>query len=76
MDLMPGLTTDVIDVGHVVGLTPHFKFREVYYTRGIQDASPLHRETFLGRDRRDVETESALYAGAKGAASCIRSNPV
>ena len=48
MDLMPGITTDVIDAGHLVGITPHFKFKEVYYTRGIQEASPLHRETFWG----------------------------
>ena len=46
MDLMPGLTTDVIDLGHVVGLTPHFKAREVYYTRGVQSDGALHRETF------------------------------
>lgn len=48
MDLMPGITTEVIDVGHLVGITPHFKFKEVYYTRGIQEANPLHRETFWG----------------------------
>ena len=46
MDLVPGLTTDVIDLGHVVGFTPHFKGREVYYTRGIQSDDALHRETF------------------------------
>jgi LPS-assembly protein len=33
-------------VGHVVGFTPQAKFREVYYSRGVQDASSLHRETF------------------------------
>ena len=46
MDLLPGLTTDVIDLGHVVGFTPHFKGRQVYYTRGIQSDDALHRETF------------------------------
>jgi LPS-assembly protein len=46
MDLVPGLTTDVFDLGHVVGFTPYFKAREVYYTRGIQSDSALHRETF------------------------------
>ena len=30
-----GLSTDVIDVGHVVGFTPQAKFREVYYARGL-----------------------------------------
>ena len=30
----------------MVGFTPQFKFREVYYSRGIQETSSLHRETF------------------------------
>ena len=41
-----GLSTDVIDVGHVVGFTPQAKFREVYYARGLSDTSSQHRETF------------------------------
>ena len=45
-DFLPGLSTDVLDVGHVVGFTPQVKFREVYYSRGIQETSSLHRETF------------------------------
>ena len=65
MDLMPGITTDVIDVGHLVGITPHFKFKEVYYSRGIQDASPLHRETFWGA----IDATSRLsrrFTGSEG----------
>jgi LPS-assembly protein len=46
MDVVPGLSTDVIDFGHIVGVTPQTKFREVYYTRGVQDTSSQHRETF------------------------------
>ena len=46
IDLLPGLSTDVLDFGHMVGLTPQVKVREVYYTRGVQDAASQHRETF------------------------------
>jgi LPS-assembly protein len=46
LDVAPGLSTDVIDVGHVVGFTPQAKFREVYYSRGAQETSSQHRETF------------------------------
>ncbi|HEY5626730.1 MAG TPA: LPS assembly protein LptD [Nitrospira sp.] len=46
VDVLPGLATDIIDFGHVLGVTPHAKFRETYYTRGAQDASSQHRETF------------------------------
>ncbi len=46
MDVVPSLSTDVIDFGHIVGVTPQAKFREVYYTRGVQDTSSQHRETF------------------------------
>jgi len=46
VDLVPAFSTDVIDVGHVVGFTPQAKFREVYYTRGTTEAKSQHRETF------------------------------
>jgi LPS-assembly protein len=46
VDLMPTLTTDVINVGHVVGITPQLKLREVYYTRGVTTEQTVHRETF------------------------------
>jgi LPS-assembly protein len=46
VDMVPGIATDVIDFGHVVGITPQAKFREVYYTRGAQSVETLHRETF------------------------------
>lgn len=46
VDLLPGLSTDVLDIGHVVGFTPQVKFREVYYTRGIQTDESFTRETF------------------------------
>ncbi len=65
MDVMPGITTDVVDIGHLIGLTPYFKFKEVYYTRGIQEASPLHRETFWAA----IDATSKLtrrFAGSEG----------
>ena len=46
VDLVPAFSTDVIDVGHVVGFTPQAKFREVYYTRGTTEEKSQHRETF------------------------------
>ncbi len=46
VDVVPGIATDVIDLGHVVGITPQAKFREVYYTRGVQSTETQHRETF------------------------------
>jgi LPS-assembly protein len=46
IDVLPGLSTDVLDFGHIVGLTPQVKVREVYYTRGVQNPDSQHRETF------------------------------
>lgn len=46
VDLAPGIATDVIDLGHVIGIRPQAKFREVYYTRGAQSDEMQHRETF------------------------------
>ncbi|MDE3225613.1 MAG: LPS-assembly protein LptD, partial [Nitrospirota bacterium] len=45
VDLMPTLSTDAINVGHVVGITPQLKLREVYYTRGVTTDKMVHRET-------------------------------
>lgn len=46
VDVAPGIATDVIDFGHVVGVRPQAKFREVYYSRGARTAASQHRETF------------------------------
>jgi len=46
IDVLPGLSTDVLDFGHIVGLTPQVKVRETYYTRGVQNPESQHRETF------------------------------
>jgi LPS-assembly protein len=46
VDFVPGLSTDVFNLGHVVGITPQFKFREVYYSRGATETRSQHRETF------------------------------
>ena len=46
IDILPGLSTDVLDFGHIVGFTPQVKVREVYYTHGVQNSASQHRETF------------------------------
>lgn len=46
IDVLPGLSTDVLDFGHIVGLTPQVKVRETYYTRGVINSESQHRETF------------------------------
>lgn len=46
IDVMPGLSTDILNFGHIVGFTPQVKVREVYYTRGVQNSESQHRETF------------------------------
>lgn len=50
-NLVPGIATELIQLGHIVGIRPQAKFREVYYTRGAQSEDAQHRETFwLGVD--------------------------
>jgi LPS-assembly protein len=46
LDVVPALSTDVLDIDHIVGFTPQAKFREVYYARGATETSSQHRETF------------------------------
>ena len=46
IDVLPGLSTDVLGFGHIVGLTPQVKVRETYYTRGVDSPESRHRETF------------------------------
>ena len=46
VDVVPGLSTDVLHFGHIVGLTPQVKVREVYYTHGVDNSENQHRETF------------------------------
>jgi LPS-assembly protein len=46
IDILPGLSTGVLNFGHIVGLTPQVKLREVYYTHGVQNSENQHRETF------------------------------
>ncbi|MFO0768408.1 MAG: LPS assembly protein LptD [Nitrospiraceae bacterium] len=62
MDFTPGLATDVIDVGHLVGFTPQFKFKEVYYTRGISSRC-IHRRA---GPRWTPPRLSRRYAGSEG----------
>ncbi|MDH4236714.1 MAG: LPS assembly protein LptD, partial [Nitrospira sp.] len=46
VDVVPGIATDVIDLGHVIGIRPQAKFRETYYSRGAYTTATQHRETF------------------------------
>ena len=46
VDMVPALATDVIELGHVLGIRPQAKFREVYYSRGADTTAAQHRETF------------------------------
>ncbi len=46
VDLMPSLSTDVLSVGHVVGIRPQVRLRDVYYTRGVTDETSVNRGTF------------------------------
>lgn len=46
VDVMPTFSTDVLNIGHVVGLTPRLNLREVAYSRGVTTAKPVQRGTF------------------------------
>lgn len=46
VDLMPALSTEMFSFGHVVGIKPHLKMREVYYTRQVNEDKSIQRETF------------------------------
>ncbi|QPD04602.1 MAG: hypothetical protein Nkreftii_002376 [Candidatus Nitrospira kreftii] len=46
INVVPGIETEVIHLGHMIGIRPQAKFREVYYTRGAQSEEGQHRETF------------------------------
>ena len=70
-DLVPSISTGMLDIGHVVGLTPQVRFREVYYTRNVTDTGTAHRETFwaameaaskLTRQYRSGDGSSLLHA--------------
>lgn len=45
-DFLPSLSTEQLQLGHVVGFTPQVKVRETYYTHSVDAAKPTHRETF------------------------------
>ena len=46
VNLVPSLSTDFINLGQMVGITPQVKFRETYYTHSVTSGEPTHRETF------------------------------
>jgi len=50
-DIMPTFSSDVLQAGHVVGITPTLRLRETYYTKsvgsqGTGSDKSTHRETF------------------------------
>ena len=50
-DLLPTFSSDVLQAGHVIGVTPTLRLRETYYTKsvgsqGVGSDKPTHRETF------------------------------
>lgn len=65
VDVVPGLSTDVIDFSHILGITPQAKFREVYYTRGAVESSSQRRETFWA-GANAASKLSRRYSGSEG----------
>ncbi len=62
-NVVPGIATEVIQLGHIIGIRPQAKFREVYYTRGALSDDAQHRETFwLGVDATSKLTRRFLLA--------------
>jgi LPS-assembly protein len=45
VDVMPTLTTEMLSVGHVLGLKPSLRLRGVGYTRGVSTEQFVNRET-------------------------------
>ncbi|MGH7205730.1 MAG: LPS-assembly protein LptD [Nitrospiraceae bacterium] len=45
-DVMPALSTDALNIGHVIAVTPQVRPRGVFYTRGVTTQDVVHRETF------------------------------
>ena len=45
LDLLPSISTQGLHLGHVVGINPQLKLREVAYTRGETSEQFQHRET-------------------------------
>ncbi|HEX3203210.1 MAG TPA: LPS assembly protein LptD, partial [Nitrospiraceae bacterium] len=45
-DIMPSLSTGVLDIAHVVAVTPQVRLREVYYTTNVTNTASANRETF------------------------------
>ncbi len=57
-DLLPSLSTEQWQIGHVVGFTPQIKLRETYYTHSVATSKSTRRET--------------LWASLEGASSLAR----
>ncbi len=46
LDFLPGMSLEGLHVGHVLGIRPQAKFREVVYSRGATDNSRQSRATY------------------------------
>ncbi len=45
-DFLPGLSLEGLHLGHMLGIRPQAKFREVVYSRGLTDKSGQERKTY------------------------------
>ena len=70
VDVVPAIGTDVLSVGHVIGITAQVKLRETYWTQNLTQTGTAHRETFwagvdatsrLSRRYRLSDTRSVLH---------------
>src|SRR5262249_8129625 len=67
INMVPGIATDVIQLGHMMGIRPQAKFREVYYSRGAQSEDGQHRETvWVGVDATSKLTRRFALADGNG----------
>lgn len=67
IDMVPALAMDVIPLGHMIGIRPQAKFREVFYSHGAQSAEVQNRETFwLGLDATSKVTRRFGLADGGG----------
>jgi LPS-assembly protein len=63
IDLMPTLSTDVLDIGHVVGFVPQVRLREIYYTKSVA-ANGAESDKSVSRE--------TLWASLEGSSRLVR----
>ena len=63
VDLMPTLSTEVLDIGHVVGFVPQVRLREVYYTKSVASS---------GAGSNKSASRETLWASLEGSSRLVR----